>query len=81
MSFGWHPTSSFCNLEWNSYSSLITEVWAPCLSLLQYLPTVIVQDFEEDLTPELLEREYDRIMTTPLSYWKWEHLTQVGLGQ
>jgi hypothetical protein len=41
------------------------------------LPTVIVDDFE-DVTPELLKKEYMRIMNIPLSYWRWDHLTQVS---
>jgi hypothetical protein len=43
----------------------------------QFLPTVIVDDFE-DVTPELLKEEYTRIMNIPLSYWRWDHLTQVS---
>jgi hypothetical protein len=57
-------------------SYIVLEIEALCHDA-QFLPTVIVDDFE-DVTPELLKKEYMWIMNIPLSYWRWDHLTRVS---
>ena len=40
-----------------------------------YLPVVWIDSYD-NLTPDYLEAEYQRIISKPKSYWKYEKLTQ-----